>query len=332
MKRPFPATQLPRLVAGALAFTSLFALSCSSPMAPLPDEVYWLIDNFGAWLPSGDSVLYHRTIPSSDGPAGLYIISSSGGRARFVCHGDWGGPAQLECSPTARLACGTWGGQIWLINLDTGTVNQLTHTDNGAEGPSWSPSGDSIVYERYLLDPGESRDSAGLHILALKTGTDNPIKHNGEWVVGNDPEWSANGLIAIGGGPGIYLTDAKGEMFREITSASDGSIEDYPMWLRDGQELLFERYGHGSPRTFLINSDGTGLRQWPYYVQPISALSPDKLRFVMGGVKLESGRSDILLFTRDVSDLGGKTFRQLTTFVPADSTKSNASVASAGRR
>lgn len=80
--------------------------------------------------------------------------------------------------------------ELYLLQLDSGTVTQLTSGEFPAERPSWSPDGDQIVYmaakeQRGIIDPDE------IYIMPRLGGEPRQLTDN---VVGDiTPDWSPDG-------------------------------------------------------------------------------------------------------------------------------------------
>jgi Tol biopolymer transport system component len=144
---------------------------------------------------------------------------------------------------------------LYLTDVATGSVRQLT-TDPGTDGnPTWSPDGSRLAFDSdrdgdfdiYVMDA----DGGGLERLVGGEGAD------------VSPAWSPDGAsIAFvstrDGNNEIYVVDvATGEQ-RRITNnpAHDGQ----PSWSPDGRSIAFSSDRTGNPEIFVMDADGGDAR------------------------------------------------------------------------
>lgn len=149
---------------------------------------------------------------------------------------------------------------IWLMNAGGGGERQLTHNRYGDYCARWSPDGRRIAFYRYH-DRSNSRDlwlmrSDGKNQHRLLSGA-------------SCAAWSPDGSqLAISRQTGqkvttcgclvtdLYLGDTNGAR-RHLLVRNGGS----PTWSPDGTRIAFARWQGGRTHLWLINADGTGLRQ-----------------------------------------------------------------------
>ncbi|MDY6847448.1 MAG: protein kinase, partial [Chloroflexota bacterium] len=78
--------------------------------------------------------------------------------------------------------------QLWLSNITTGATQQLTHLDEGACQPDWSPSGDRIVFTSPCAGKRSRHAGSSLFILDIE---ENKIMQLTKSLEGDfDPAWS----------------------------------------------------------------------------------------------------------------------------------------------
>ena len=186
------ATALTRTT-GILDRATMAPLALQARAGEVPIRFY--VDEWPAWSPDGRWITFHRTLPSSYGPPGLYIVSRYGGTPRLLLSGNYLFPREVSFSPDGRRLVCNDGNQLTFVDLGTGAVTRPMFTDNGAAYPDWSPDGRSVAYGRIFLRgfPPEPPDSAGLHVFDVISGVDRPLRHGADVLPSAIPQWVRNG-------------------------------------------------------------------------------------------------------------------------------------------
>lgn len=129
---------------------------------------------------------------------------------------------------------------------------QVTATSSSGENfPSWSPTGQRIVYERDSEIYSVRLDGSGLKRL-----TNNSVEDT-------TPEWSPTGtLIAFShkGANKIFVMRSDGSKIRRVTEPDSASAY-VGSWSPNGKRILFSSNGYGSTtgyNLYSIKPDGTG--------------------------------------------------------------------------
>lgn len=166
--------------------------------------------------------------------------------------------------------------QVCLMNADGTDRRQLTNFDATAFYASISPDGGTIYFS--------SRRSGGFEIYSINTngnGLQRLTKNIGSLYA---PELSPNGerIVFTNDGNGLWLMKSDGKNPHAITSSDD--ID--PTWSPDGRMIAFASSRAGSRQLFIMNSDGSNIRQVTN-LQDMggrSSWSPDesRLAFYMG--------------------------------------------------
>jgi Tol biopolymer transport system component len=157
------------------------------------------------------------------------------------------------------------GWSLFALDPETGIERQITqgYRDYGSD---WSPDGTRIAYDSESPDGGQGiwvANADGSEAMRL---IDN----------GSVPAWSPDGtkiafarpdigeMVSFGEGSGgtpfyLYVMDANSTNVQRLT---DGQFSDYsPAWSPDGTQIAFVRYGREEAGVFVMNADGSDLRQ-----------------------------------------------------------------------
>lgn len=169
---------------------------------------------------------------------------------------------------------------LWLANSD-GSNSQMVETDNrmGYYGMfQWSPDG------RYIAYMGHGglviAEANGNDLFTRLVGTDFvPAFGFGqgkfEWspdgkylvvVVQSQPDTDTPSEFRFTGADILILEVATGKT-RRLVEGPLGNID--PAWSPDGKQILFVSNRSGSAQIWLVNADGTGLRQLTNSKQPV---------------------------------------------------------------
>ena len=205
-----------------------------------------------------------------------------------------------EYSPSGRqIAFVRWGGDdgLWLMNSDgTGQV-RLSEGDVNC-GFQWAPGGQRIVFTKSNEDIRGPFD-VSLQTGVIRQLANEPavfrisLSQNGRWIAfdgGGDsgyfqifvmtadgqhltsltpelgyatqPAWSPNGRqIAFFDGSGISVMNADGTDVHSLDIDSPGLFaSQFPVWSPNGQQIAFQGFSALGPELFMINADGSGIR------------------------------------------------------------------------
>lgn len=147
--------------------------------------------------------------------------------------------------------------QVWMIDVDTREITQLTDVTEGACQADWSPDGTRIVYTSPCTRKRAQYPGSSLYILDLETRqvTTLPPSLEGDF----DPAWSPDGewiaYTSLLNGK-MQIMKIRVDNFETIIQLSDGAYDDQqPAWSPDGDRLAFVR-DRSVGQIWLMDQDG----------------------------------------------------------------------------
>lgn len=165
---------------------------------------------------------------------------------------------------------------LWILDLKTGSEKRLTDPDNNAEGNSFSPDGEWIVF--HMVVAGDNQ--ADIYKIR-KNGTDLIRLTHTEDATESDPAWSTDGqYIAFVSYSArvnrfvLKVMNADGTNIKTVYDCNDSISTPYfkpgvydPSWSPDDRWIVFEKPVHyggengdaGIWHIFKIHPDGSGL-------------------------------------------------------------------------
>lgn len=129
---------------------------------------------------------------------------------------------------------GEW--DLYLMDLSTARVTQLTNTPQYEGAPSWSPDGSYIAYEAYIDDNLE------IVVGPADNPTQNAIQLTHSSAADYSPAWAPGGRqIAFISNGEVILADLDRTDAGRFTDLSntDLAVESHPVWSSDGTKLAW---------------------------------------------------------------------------------------------
>lgn len=252
------------------------------------------IDYDACWSPDGDSLVFAHILASTPDSSGIYIMDTGGVSKRFVL---WVPVANsTRWSPKGDWIVFHSSAQIYKIKTNGDSLTQLTFSGRNFF-PNWSPNGSKIAYWK-----STPVDSNGVWIMNAD-GSDNKFI-----VDGGFPSWSPDGskILFVGLGYQLYISDTAGRGITQLTSLTGGTGTKYPSFSPIGDKIVFSFQPYYQlPQVWVMNSDGSNLKQltteggeWPCW-------SPDGTKIVYTNLRHDNGRLWIM-------NLDGTGKRQIT--------------------
>ena len=199
-----------------------------------------------AWSPDGKQIAFSGGVRGNTEPDDIYVMNADGSDLRQITSG-----SRVDLNATwspdgTRIAFADLSGSLYVVDVGTRTVTQLTYYDNGAgtdegpdQDPDWSPDGSKIVFSR--------NDERGIPSIFVMEVDGSSITRLTDPAPGTDtsPAWSPDGgriafirtLDQNESRPDIYVMNADGTNIRQLTDhlADDGS----PTWSPNGRQIAF---------------------------------------------------------------------------------------------
>ena len=193
---------------------------------------------------------------------------------------------------------------IWVLDRDGDRLRNLTADDNFDTQPSWSPSGNGIVFST-------DTDTTGADLVAVRADGERRVQLTDDSSNEFQPAWSPNrNEIAFvsdrTGNEDIYVLDLRSGGQRQLTDSI--AQDSFPQWSPDGRYVsFFSRRDGGNAELYVMNADGSAQRRLTETAASefISTWSPD-------GRQLAYVRQDEAEQQIWVIDVSTTTARQLT--------------------
>lgn len=267
-------------------------------------------DAFPAWSTDGESVAFIRR---RDGNLGLYVVGPGHDDTQLITdqvRTPYGLTWTLD---GGRLSLNDEGvnGQpdIYTIDLEDGTRQNLTSSKTVELVPVWSPDGSQVAFMR--REPEDVRldlyvmDSDGSNLQNLSNSDENE----------GEPHWSPNGsrIAYVRAGVGIVVVDVdsgRSEVVVKDVMVGEPFLGGMVAWSPDGQRLAFVSQRDGNFDIFSVDLDNRivhRLTATPDRNEIVSGWSPDGQQLLLitqpPGAPPDSNESAIWdLRTYDLSD------------------------------
>lgn len=146
--------------------------------------------------------------------------------------------------------------QIFLLDVASRDVTQLTDLEDGACQPDWSPTGEKIVFTSPCSAKQVNYPGSRLVIIELSSGelTPLPASLEGDF----DPAWSPDGewiahTTLINGREQVVKIHVRD--LKSVRLSAGRYPDSSPAWSPDGEQLAFMRL-RGVPQIWLMDADG----------------------------------------------------------------------------
>jgi len=217
------------------------------------------INNFPAWSPSGDAIVY--TSYRSENRPMLFLSTRGSGKPGRIL-------SKLSSMPQYRAVFRPGGRElavvmspsgsteIYRVDTDGKNLRRLTQNRSIDVSPSWSPDG------RKLAFVSDRAGSPQIYLMDADGSNVRRLTFDGNY--NTNPAWSPDGRwIAyqgrVGGQFDIWLIDPEGSV--NLPLVSHPRNDESPCWSPDSRKIAFSSTRRGSADIYLIDSGGNHLRR-----------------------------------------------------------------------
>lgn len=197
-----------------------------------------------------------------DGRFLLYSMNRDGSNLQPIGPTDLGHLYAPALSPDGRYLAFTAhlndSQNIWVMELESGRLTQLTDTTGNNVDPVWSPDGRQLVF----ASDRDGDPSNFSHYVINADGTGLRRLFTGVPLTGGRSDWSPDGRwLAFYAGPrngrNIYLVAIDGSVVYQLTNEGSNLA---PSFSPDGEWITFTAYRTGEAEIFIMRPDGSDMR------------------------------------------------------------------------
>ncbi|NKB89747.1 MAG: hypothetical protein GKS06_16145 [Acidobacteria bacterium] len=157
---------------------------------------------------------------------------------------------------------GTPQKEIWVMSSDGERQRRITFNRSIALSPTFSPQGDRIAYQTYVLRNGFPR--AEIHMILKSGGQPSVVMGCDGTGTNNGPAFSPDGTqIAMSssctGNSEIWLINDTGTRRRQITHSAAADVS--PAWSPNADQIAFVSDRTGSQQLYVMDATGLNTRR-----------------------------------------------------------------------
>jgi TolB protein len=219
-------------------------------------------DEYPAWSPDGRRIAFGR---SRDFVGSIYVATAAGGKLTRVTPTNVNAADPTWSPDGQKLAftvfSDTTGPEIYVEDLRTGVMSDLTSALGGGLTPAWSPDGSKIAFISLRDDP--TGDIYQLYTItpdgSKLTRLTNELSDHGA------PNWAPNGSrlalsVYSGGNDRITIINVDGTGERKLTTPP-AAVD--PAWSPDGRRIAFSARPRSAPsrQIYVMSANGRGIRR-----------------------------------------------------------------------
>jgi Tol biopolymer transport system component len=227
-------------------------------------------DQDPAWSPDGKRIAFtsqrHDTLGSE-----LYIMDADGrnvtrltNAAGFDVHPSWSKDGKSIAFASTRATDDPTNGDfdstdVFIVNVASRAVTQLTHSGRMDAYPAWSPDGKQIAFVSGRDLPNDEL-RADLYVVNVDGGQVSRLTYEGGLAV--DPSWAPGGkevaftLQAASTGVDVYAVKAD---TRQVTRLTRDGQSGFPSYSPDGKQITYASAHEGNAEIYVMNAaDGFG--------------------------------------------------------------------------
>lgn len=246
-----------------LAWAPAFVLVAAAQAQETTDLLTRVTNAYPAYSPDGTRIAY---MSNADGDFDIYVVVPDSGIRRQLTDSP-GLDGQPVWSPDGRRiafrSMRDSHSQIYVMSSDGSDPRNLSQNAFLDEHPVWSTDGQRIFFASERPPAGSGEPNYDLFSMSVD-GTDvRRITATPE--VETYPAVSPDGTriacrrILEGGDWEVMILDLEGNDVRNLSDQA--GVDGWPAWSPDGTRLVFASERSGSADLWVVNADGSSLRQ-----------------------------------------------------------------------
>ncbi len=229
-----------------IIFLSLFLFGCSNNATPAPENTLEPVTtNTPAVIHySGEGNIIFLSI-EENGYAHLFVQSDNEKDLPLtrITTGAWNDTAPALSPDRTQLAfasdrSGFW--DLYVMDLQSGEIKQITNSPEYDSAPSWSPDGQWLAFEMY------TDDNLEISVVSVNDRTQALIPLTQDPASDHSPAWAPDGrhvafISSRGGDSDVWLADLDvtgADRYQNLSNTPFAS-ENHPIWNFDGSQLLW---------------------------------------------------------------------------------------------
>lgn len=256
----FTATATQPVTATATSTATLEPTQTSEPITPIPTTAVAPTEPVALGGPNKIVFASNRS-----GENRLYVINPDGSGQGLVLASNEAqiDPAWSPDRDQIAFASGDTNFHLFILDVETRVVTQLTAGDSSDTDPTWSPRGDQLAYISSTLQDN-NQSVAELRIFDLEAGTSRVVVSG----VAPQPQlnhisWSPDGrLIAftafVDNQTEIHVIKVDGTDEENLTTEGPSYNPD---WSPDGRRIAFVSGRTGQTEVYSMAADGSDVRK-----------------------------------------------------------------------
>ena len=214
------------------------------------------------WAADGVTLFYYTTVRDT---STLYELWPDSAKQRMI--GVFPGRALAIAPGRAQVlyAAGPWtASHLFVTDINQRSARRLTDDTHTVWKGVWSPDGKQIAYT--------ASNDKGISVWVMNADGSNPhqVSHltlaEGRAQV---PAWSRDGQqlafqansATARGKSTIWIIDLRSLGERQVLPHASVVLDETPSWFSDGKRLAFQSNRSGRMQVWVVNDNGSGLRQ-----------------------------------------------------------------------